>query len=170
MRRLLASKRRPDRGQGLAEFAIVLPVFLLLLFGLIDVGRGVFLYNDLTNAAREGARLAIVNQEKSLIAQRVQALTFAGTISNLGNLDDLDPLSLVTFRRSGPDSKDPLKNEVCASPDVGCIAVVRARADWSLFTPIASSIIGTLSLEARSEMPIEYTCPSAYTSTCPRQP
>ncbi|MEJ7749458.1 MAG: TadE/TadG family type IV pilus assembly protein, partial [Candidatus Limnocylindrales bacterium] len=42
------------------EFALVLPVFLLLLFGLIDGGRYVFVNSTLSNAAREGARLGSV--------------------------------------------------------------------------------------------------------------
>ncbi len=51
---------RPERdgGQTLVEFALVLPVFLLLLFGLLDVGRMVFTNSTLSQAAREGARLA----------------------------------------------------------------------------------------------------------------
>jgi hypothetical protein len=45
-------------GQGLVEFALVLPVFLLAVFGLIDVGRLVYTNSVLSQGAREGARLA----------------------------------------------------------------------------------------------------------------
>ncbi len=48
---------RPRSGQALVEFALVLPVFLLLLFGLIDGGRYVFMNNVLSQAAREGTRV-----------------------------------------------------------------------------------------------------------------
>ena len=54
---------RRGHGQSLVEFALVLPVFILVLVSLFDLGRAVFVYNTLTNAAREGARLAIVNQD-----------------------------------------------------------------------------------------------------------
>ena len=50
----------PQRGQSLVEFALVLPIFLLLLFGLIDGGRFVYLNSVVSQAAREGARLATV--------------------------------------------------------------------------------------------------------------
>jgi hypothetical protein len=50
-------RRSTGRGQGLVEFALVLPVFLLLMFGLIDGGRYVFMNNALSQAAREGARV-----------------------------------------------------------------------------------------------------------------
>ncbi|HYM97736.1 MAG TPA: TadE family protein [Candidatus Sulfotelmatobacter sp.] len=41
------------------EFALVSPVLLLLLFGIVDIGRAVFYYDTLNHAAREGARTAI---------------------------------------------------------------------------------------------------------------
>ena len=53
---------RPSRGQrsqALIEFSLVSPVLLLLLFGIVDLGRGIFYYDTLNHAAREGARTAI---------------------------------------------------------------------------------------------------------------
>jgi Flp pilus assembly protein TadG len=50
-----------SRGQALVEFALVLPIFLVLLFGMIDIGRVVWANDDLANAAREGARWASVH-------------------------------------------------------------------------------------------------------------
>ncbi|MGH7764769.1 MAG: TadE/TadG family type IV pilus assembly protein [Candidatus Dormibacteraceae bacterium] len=51
--------RGRQRSQALIEFALVSPVLLLLLFGIIDIGRAVFYYDTLNHAAREGARAAI---------------------------------------------------------------------------------------------------------------
>jgi hypothetical protein len=48
------------RGQGLVEFALVLPVFLLILLGLFDGARYVYMNSVVSQAAREGARLATV--------------------------------------------------------------------------------------------------------------
>lgn len=47
------------RGQGLVEFALAIPVLLLLTAGIIDFGRGVAAYAQLSNCAREGARAGI---------------------------------------------------------------------------------------------------------------
>jgi Flp pilus assembly protein TadG len=58
MRRLL---RRRSRGQSLVEFALVLPVFMLMLFAVIDMGRVIWTMDSLANAAREGARYASVH-------------------------------------------------------------------------------------------------------------
>jgi Flp pilus assembly protein TadG len=56
--------RPPGRtrlGQALVEFALVLPVFLLLAMGTVDLGRGVIYHNLLSNVAREGARVGILH-------------------------------------------------------------------------------------------------------------
>jgi hypothetical protein len=51
-------RQQHERGQSLVEFAVVLPIFLLVVFGLVDVGRLVYTNATLSQAAREGARLA----------------------------------------------------------------------------------------------------------------
>ena len=65
MSTLVRKARRADRGrrslgQGLVEFALVIPVFLFLVFGLIDGARLVYLNSVLSQAAREGARQGAV--------------------------------------------------------------------------------------------------------------
>lgn len=51
---------RSERAAALVEFAIVLPVLLLLVFGIIDFGRALNTQNNLSAAVREGARRAAV--------------------------------------------------------------------------------------------------------------
>lgn len=50
-----------NRGQSLVEFALVLPIFLLVITGLFDLARAVWQENTLAYAAREGTRFAIVH-------------------------------------------------------------------------------------------------------------
>jgi len=64
MKKLFAPVRafhRGDHAQALVEFAFVLPIFLLVVTGLIDVARAVWEENTLAYAAREGTRYAIVH-------------------------------------------------------------------------------------------------------------
>jgi Flp pilus assembly protein TadG len=165
-------RRRHDdgRGQSLVEFAIVFPIALLIIIGVFDVGRAVFLHSGLTNAAREGVRLAIVNQDKALVTDRVQGMALGGPLSNAGNPDDV-----VNFYRAEPN-EDPTANADCSPLRIGCIAVVTAESDWTAITPIIGGLIGPITLEARSELPIEFVCPNsaipAYSSSsaCPKQP
>ena len=58
---MLRFLRRRERGQALAEFALVGLTFFVLVFGMLDVGRAVWNYNTLAEATREGVRYAIVH-------------------------------------------------------------------------------------------------------------
>jgi hypothetical protein len=63
--------RRPRRsgGQALPEFALIAPLFFLLLFGIIEAGRFIYYYEVLSNATREGARYAIVHSGQTFNAE-----------------------------------------------------------------------------------------------------
>ena len=49
-----------EHGQALVEMALVLPLFFLLLFGVIEMGRVGYAYITVSNAAREGGRIATI--------------------------------------------------------------------------------------------------------------
>ena len=69
--------KKNESGQAVAEFAIVLPVLLLLLMGFIQFG---FIFNGqvtVTSAAREGARLAVVGAADEAVKDRVEAAAAA---------------------------------------------------------------------------------------------
>ena len=53
--------RRNRQGASAVEFALVAPVFVVMVFGLIEFGRAIMVQQVMTNAAREGARLAILD-------------------------------------------------------------------------------------------------------------
>ena len=50
---------RSQTSQGMVEFALIAPVILLMAFGIIDFGRGLYFYITLQQAANEGARVAV---------------------------------------------------------------------------------------------------------------
>jgi hypothetical protein len=54
--------RRDERGTALVEFALIAPFLFLLLFGIIDFGRALDYYNQVTQLAGQGARAAAVNR------------------------------------------------------------------------------------------------------------
>ena len=56
-----ARRRTRRRGQALVEFALVAPLFIVVLLAAIEVGRYIYHYEMLNNAAREGVRYAIVH-------------------------------------------------------------------------------------------------------------
>jgi len=68
-----SSRKTRDRGSVAVEFALVLPVLLLIVFGIIDFGRALNAQIVLTGAAREGVRLAALGYPDAAIQARVAA-------------------------------------------------------------------------------------------------
>src|SRR5919198_3636139 len=61
LRRRMLRRCRDERGVALTEMALVLPLLLLLILGMIDFGKAINYWIDDTHLANEGARLAVVN-------------------------------------------------------------------------------------------------------------
>jgi TadE-like protein len=63
--RLHAGRR--TRGQSLVEFALILPIFVLLMLVVFDFGRGIYTYNGLSEAARAIARTTVVGSNPGIV-------------------------------------------------------------------------------------------------------
>jgi len=61
MRKNPKAAREAERGQALVEFALILPVILLVMVGMLEFARAWNLHQVMTDAAREGARRAAVH-------------------------------------------------------------------------------------------------------------
>src|SRR5690349_20658366 len=85
---LIRTLTRSERAASAAEFAMVLPLFLLLLFGTIDAGRFVWEYNRAEKATQVGARLASVTDPlaSGLIEEDYAGQTVGGTTIAAGAL------------------------------------------------------------------------------------
>ena len=151
------------RGQSLVEFALVIPLFLLLLIAVFDLGRAVFAYNTLTNAAREGARMAIVNQDSATIIAEAKTSTAIVELN--------DPSVRIGFYVMADDGS-PDFSDTCSPVAVGCLAVVSFEADYRPITPLISNIVfgSGVKFTAQSVLSVEYQCPnSKFTaSQCPK--
>lgn len=152
----------------MVEFALVIPIFLILLVGLFDLGRAVFAYNTLTNAAREGARMAIVNQYEPSIIQRAK---------NASAIVELNAPNVEVHFYQEKDDGTPDTAKPCPSRATGCQAVVSFEATYYPITPIISNILfkGGVTFTAQSILTVEYACPDVVTDSvgaaqCPKQP
>lgn len=88
---------RGERGGAVVEFALVAPLFLLLVFAAIDVGRAFYTVNQLATAVREGARLAAVQTNPGAAAPQIGA-AMRQAAPGLGNAvltDDMIEISTV---------------------------------------------------------------------------
>ncbi len=81
------------------EFALVLPLLLVLLFGITEFGRAWMTVNILTSAAREGARLAVVT------APDVPAVT--ARVREVCTSAGIKPASITRITVTPPDPGDP---------------------------------------------------------------
>jgi Flp pilus assembly protein TadG len=75
--------RLDERGASAVEFAILLPVLMLILFGIIEFGMVMYSREVLTNASREGARAGIVQQIPKPTAGQIQSVV-TNYLSNTG--------------------------------------------------------------------------------------
>lgn len=74
--KLIRGQRR-QKGAAIVEFALVLTAYLLLLLGIIEIGRALFTYNSAVEATRRGARLAVVTKPadfNSVVVPSMQAI------------------------------------------------------------------------------------------------
>jgi Flp pilus assembly protein TadG len=167
MRRLHGPRRTRGRGQALVEFALVFPVMMLLLIGFFDLARGVYAYNTVANAAREGARVAAVNQlapattntqcaEDMPIEDTAaphwwsRACAAAAAVSLGLTVASVDPPTYTTPAGTTLD---------CDTVHVGCIATVTVHYNWAPMTPILSSLVSQIPMSATSQIPVERVFP-----------
>ncbi|MGA7105290.1 MAG: TadE/TadG family type IV pilus assembly protein [Candidatus Deferrimicrobiaceae bacterium] len=68
---------KTERGQGLVEFALLVPIMLLLVIGIAEFGRAWMMRNILTGAAREGARVAAVEPDSASSINQGRAAAIA---------------------------------------------------------------------------------------------
>ncbi len=69
MRKRVSSKNQ--KGSTVAEFAVVAGLFFMIIFGIIEFGRLLYTHNALTDAARRGARYAVLHGENITCVQNV---------------------------------------------------------------------------------------------------
>ena len=97
--RIRAKKAR--RGTAVVEFALVAPVFLLFLMGIMEFGRVMMVQNVLITAAREGARAAIITGATAASVQ-AKATSYASTCGVPGTTATVVPANLSTATTTTP--------------------------------------------------------------------
>jgi len=104
MATLIPGHPRGERGQAIVELALTLPLLMLILLGVFDFGLMFQQYEVVTNAAREGARLAVLTSQYSTgeAAQRALDYLKAGGVN-------------TTTVRAAPCTGSPVADTVCVS-------------------------------------------------------
>ncbi len=164
MTRSRRRRRGNSRGQSLVEFSLVFPIIVLLIVGFVEIGRAVFAFNTIANAARQGARVAMVNQ-----------LADITECNEMWPIDDpYEPhwsfrgCAILAAKTLGIDTSNisisfvaPPDTTLSCSPvlHVGCIASVTVTYHFSVATPFVNMLIGPMTMSQTSQMPVERVFP-----------
>ena len=117
-----------SNGQSLAELALILPLLLLVVMGVFDLGRGIFYFSTIQNAAREGARFGAVDHcNSSGIQNAVQTFAF-------GLLDDLEINDEIIYYDGIPER-----------------VVVTVTYEFDTVTPLIGEFFGDGSIQLTSK-------------------
>ena len=114
------------------EFALIIPIVLLLIVVVFDLGRAIYAQHTIGNAARGGARVAIVDQTPSKIDAGARERAVGLTASEL--------MVVPTY---------------CVSPKIGCEIQVKVTYRFEPITPLVGAILGPMTLESTTTMPVE---------------
>lgn len=104
--------KRRSRGQSMVEFAISLPVLMLLVLGTVDIGRGFHFDIEITNAARQGVRDGII-ADSTDIGDAVRAEPNSAIADTIGVWGDT--------AKNQPNGCTPNTSTACGDPN-GCPA------------------------------------------------
>lgn len=118
-------KDKQEDGQAMVEFALILPIFLLILCGIIDFGWLFYNQLSLNNACREGARYAVVNTAEDASTQAI--------------INHIENSTTTVFANDGVDIE--ITYTAPNDPTSGDIKVT-LEAEISFFTPVLSTVMG----------------------------
>lgn len=142
----------------MVEFALILPLFVLLLLGIFDLGRAVFAYNTINNAAREAGRLAIVDQTVA----DIQAEGEQQAVSLGIDAADVDVAFFLTS--AGPATACTYVGTARVSE---CTARVRVPYQYTAATPIIGNLVGVLTMTGETQFRVEFNCVDGGSTDCP---
>ena len=139
----LRKVRRREEAQSLAEFALILPMFLIMVFGVIDFGMGLRAYITLSSATREGARYGVVgNQAGTFTAGGVGDCDGTKTTSIVGKVcTTMNGLGLTNIQTVTTKCPPAITKPPCAP---GSPIEVHAEYRYRYITPV-KSIVNVLS-------------------------
>ena len=108
---------RHQKGQGMTEFALILPLLLLLLLGVVEAGRVIWAYITIQNAAREAARYASVagrNDSGNLYFQDCNGIRNAASrVTFFQNVQNSDILIYYNVNGNNDGDGDPIFTQYC---------------------------------------------------------
>ncbi len=159
-------RKRRSRGQALVEFALVVPMFLLLIFAIVDVGRYVYANNALNQTAREAARVGAVTSRPDCAAgtraacvneiARERLTGFGLKAGTASSGSEATPGVYVQCRRWDGFVSGTVDYDVIAMADCrgGDTLVIQLNHEFVLITPLVAQFLGDQDLYGRAEVTV----------------
>ena len=131
----------PRRGTALVEFAIVLPVFFLLILGIIEFGRAFMVGQLVTNAAREGARQAVLDGATNTAVTS----TITSFLQGAGNISSSKVTVTITVSTAAASNQ-------LANAKSGDLCTIRVSVPFNQVSYLTPSYLATTNLIGQSTM------------------
>ena len=135
-------KLKRHQGQATVEFALVISLLFLVIFGIIDFSRLIFAYATMSNGVREGARFGITYPDRS-----------PDTVDEMRAAVEEHARAMMVLIGGNAEIEIEFPDNVDGDPYCAhfCRIVVRATTDFSVWTPI----IPNIPIEAQATMHFE---------------
>jgi hypothetical protein len=139
-------------------------VIVLIAVACIDIGRAVWSYTTIANAARQGARVAAVNQVATVTecdeSRPIEDPSNAHWSIRGCALTAGAQLGITTSNVTISYAAPPSTTVVCSPTiHIGCIASVTVTYAFAPSTPFLSTILPAISMTSTSQMPVERVFP-----------
>ncbi len=138
-------RRNPRRGAALVEMALVLPLFLMVVLGIIEFGRAMMVCQMVTNAAREGARRAIIEDSTNTAVEQQINDFLTGTLNVSAN----EITTTITIT-PGPGNENP-GNQLSKSEN-GDLISIRVSVPYNSVSFISGRFLAGKNLIGQSSM------------------
>lgn len=144
-----------SRGQALVEFAIAFPVVMVLFMAIFDLARVAYYFNAVSDAARNGVREAIVDQNCTAIATATRRSAPAIDLSATGAVQVKIYKTPVVSSTPAPDTCPSLYGGY----GIGNLAEVTVQASFTPITPGMQLLLPTIVMNSHARLPLERVSP-----------
>lgn len=139
------NRRQNRRGAALVEMALVLPIFFGVVLGIVEFGRAMMVSQMVTNAAREGTRLAIIDGSTNTTVD-TWVKDFLNDSINVGASDVTVTITVV----AAPGNDDP--NNQVGSAQARDLVTVHISVPFDKVSYVPGSYLNGKNLTAQSSM------------------
>ena len=163
-------RRDGERGAALVEFALILTLFFLLIFGMIEFGVDYNNYIAVRNGTREGARMGVVNDLNNAPSCKIAGATVTPPASPASATDYMNALICKTKSRIGLNTGSTKVQILAPNPTIGGTLQICASfpvgSVTGLVAPFVSGKKLVSSVTMRLEQVPKYTAYNSEGTVC----